>query len=75
MYHLIEFNTAFTADLEISPRQRLERVRVRKGTRAYVRLRPYVVETAGELDEVADLDFEDGSVTRQVPFERFHFVE
>ena len=43
MYHLIEFNTAFTADLEVSPKQRLERLRVRKGTRAYVCLRPYVV--------------------------------
>lgn len=75
MYHLIEFNTAFTADLEISPKQRLERLRVRKGTQAYVCLRPYVVETAGELDEVADLFFEDGTVTRQVPFERFRFVE
>ncbi len=75
MYHLIEFNTAFTADLEISPKQRLERLRVRRGTRAYVYLRPYVVETSGELDEVADLFFEDGTVTRKVPFERFRFVE
>jgi hypothetical protein len=75
MYHLIEFNTAFTADLEISPKRRLERLRVRKGTRAYVCLRPYVVETAGSLDEVADLFFEDGTVTRQVPFERFRFVD
>lgn len=75
MYLLIEFNTAFTADLEISPKQRLERLRVRKGTRAYVGLRPYVVETAGELDEVADLFFEDGTVTREIPFERFRFVE
>ncbi len=75
MYHLIEFNAAFTADLEISPKQRLERLRVRKGTRAYVSLRPYVVETPGELDEVADLFFEDGTVTRQVPFDRFRFVD
>jgi hypothetical protein len=75
MYHLIEFNTAFNADVEISPKQRLERLRVRKGTRAYVRLRPFVVETAGEFDEVADLFFEDGAVIRQVPYERFRFVE
>ena len=75
MYHLIEFNTSFTADLEISPKQRLERLRVRKGMRAHAYLRPYVVETAGEFDEVADLFFEDGTVTRQVPFEWFHFVE
>jgi hypothetical protein len=75
MYHLIEFNTAFTADLEVTPKQRLERLRILKGTRAYVKLRPYVVETAGQLDEVADLYFDDGTVTRQVPFERFRFVE
>jgi hypothetical protein len=75
MVHLIEFNTAFTADLEVSPKQRLERLRIRKGTRVYVCLRPYVVETAEQLDEVADLFFEDGTVTRQVPFERFRFVE
>jgi hypothetical protein len=74
-YHLIEFKSAFTADLEISPRHRLERLRIQKGMRAYVCLRPYVVETAGELDEVADLFFEDSTVTRQVPFERFRFVE
>jgi hypothetical protein len=33
------------------------------------------METAGGLVEVADLCFEDGTVTRQVPFERFRFVE
>jgi hypothetical protein len=48
---------------------------IQKGTRANVRLRPYVVEVAGKLFEVADLYFEDGSVTRQVLFGRFHFVE
>jgi hypothetical protein len=75
MYHYIEFNTAFTSDLEISPRQRLERLRVQKGTRAHVGLRPYVVETAGGPVEVADLYFEDGTVTRGVRFEKFRFVE
>jgi hypothetical protein len=75
MYHLIEFNTAFTADLEVSPKQRLERLRVRKGTRANVSLPPYVVETAGGPVEVADLYFEDGTVTRRVRFEHFRFVE
>ncbi len=75
MYRLIEFNTAFTADLEVSPKQRLERLRVRNGTRANVCLRPYVVETAGGPVEVADLYFEDGTVTGQVRFEQFRFVE
>jgi len=75
MYHLIQFKTSFTADLEFSPGRRQQRLRVRKGTRAHVSLRPYVVETAGEFDEVADLVFEDGTMTRQVPFERFRFVD
>jgi hypothetical protein len=75
MYHLIEFDADFMTDLEVSPKQRLERLCVQKGIRAHVCLRPYVVELAGKLLEVADLYFEDGSVTRQVPFGRFHFVE
>ncbi len=75
MYHLIEFTASFTADLEVSPRQRLERLGVGRGTQALVCLRPHVVETAGGLEEVADLFFEDGSVARQVPYERFRFVE
>lgn len=75
MYHTIEFNTDFTADLEVSPRQRLELLRVQKGTRATVALRPYVVETADGLVEVADLYFEDGTVTRQVPFAQFRILD
>jgi len=75
MRHLIEFCTAFTADLEISPKQRLERLCIQKGTGAYVGLRPYVVETAGGPVEVADLYFEDATVTRRVRFEQFLFVE
>jgi hypothetical protein len=75
MSHFIEFNAAFIADVEISPKHRMERVRIRKGNRAYVGLRPYVVESAGELFEVADLYFEDGTVTRRVPYARFHFVD
>jgi hypothetical protein len=75
MYHPIEFCTGFTADVEISPRQRLERVRVRKGLRVYAHLLPYVVETAQCPVEVADLCFEDGSVTRQIPYGNFRFLE
>jgi hypothetical protein len=75
MCHLIEFCSAFTTDLEVSPKQRLERLRIQKGTRAYVGLRPYVVETTGGPVEVADLYFEDGTVTRRVRFEQFRFVE
>jgi hypothetical protein len=75
MYHLVEFRGVFTTDLEVSPKQRLERLRVRKGMKAYASLRPYVAETAEGPIEVADLYFHDGTVARRVPFERFYFVE
>ncbi len=75
MYHTIEFGVEFTADLEISPRHRLERVLIQRGTRRQAQIKPYVVEgEAGPL-EVADLFFEDGTVTRIVPFACFSFVE
>ncbi len=74
MNHLIEFNSGFITDLEISPRQRLERLRVRKGMRACVGLRPHVLETLAGPVEVADLYFEDGTVARDVRFRQFHFV-
>jgi hypothetical protein len=75
MYHPIEFCTDFTLDLEVSPKHRLERVRIRKGTRVAAGVLPYVVETDQGPVEVADLCFEDGSVARRVPFEQFRFVE
>ncbi len=75
MYHLIEFSAAFTADLAVSPKQRLERVRIQKGMRAYAYPLPYVIETSQGPVEVADLCFDDGSVAREVRFERFRFVD
>jgi hypothetical protein len=75
MDHLIEFDVAFLADLEISPKHRLERLAVQKGMRARVGLRPYVVKSLFGPIEVADLYFADGGVTRQVRFAWFHFVE
>jgi hypothetical protein len=75
VYHLIEFTVDFTADLEISPKHRLERLRVMRGMKACVGLRPYVVETFRGPIEVADLYFADGTVTRQVRFEWFRFVD
>jgi hypothetical protein len=53
----------------------LERLRILRGIRAYAALQPRVVESAGGPVEVADLHFKDGTVTRGVPFEHFHFVE
>jgi hypothetical protein len=75
MYHTIEFVAEFTLDLEISPKHPLERVLVQKGTRLRAQLKPHVTETEAGPVEVADLFFEDGSVTRRVPFAWLSFVE
>ncbi len=75
MYHTIEVCHGFITDVEISPRHRLERLRLRKGTLVTVSLRPYVVEGDDGPVEVADLYFEDGSVARGVRFEQFRFAE
>ncbi len=75
MYHTLAFAVDFVADLEVSPKQPLERVRIRKGDRLPAQVRPYVVETAGGPVEVADLFFEDGTAARRVPFAYFAFVE
>ncbi len=75
MYHTIEFGVQFPCDLEIPQKQRLERMRIRRGTRLQARLKPYVVECEDGLVEVADLFFEDGTATRMVPFACFTFVD
>jgi hypothetical protein len=75
MYHTIESITEFTVDLEISPKHPLERLRICQGTYMKAQLRPHVVEKNGELEEVADLFLEDGTVIRAVPFALFRFVE
>jgi hypothetical protein len=75
MYHSIEFIGDFTVDLETTPKQPLERVLVRKGTRMQAQMKPYVVETVDGPVEVADLFFEDGTTTRMIRFECFSFVD
>lgn len=75
MYHTIEFAVEFEADIEISPRDRLERVLVRRGTRVAVQIKPYVVETADDLIEVADLFFADGTTARAISFAAFSFID
>lgn len=75
MYHTIEFADEFVADLEISRKQPLERVLIRKGTHVQVQVKPYVIETSEGLMEVADLFFEDGTATRAVPFALFSFID
>jgi hypothetical protein len=75
MWHLIEFSKAFAADVEISPRDRLERIKIRKGTQVRARLMPAVIETEHGPCEVADLFFEDGFITRGIPYDHFRFVD
>ncbi len=75
MYHTIQFNVAFLANLEVSPKQPLERVRIRMGDRLQAQIRPYVVDTGDGPREVADLYFEDGTTARKVPFAFFAFVD
>jgi hypothetical protein len=75
MYHTIQFGVEVVAGLEVSPRQPLARVRIGKGDRLKAQVRPHVVETSEGPVEVADLFFEDGTATRNVPFAYFAFVE
>ena len=75
VYHTIEFNTDWTVDLEISPRHRLEQLRLRKGARMLAQVRPYVIETPDGPTEVADLFFADGTTAREVPFDIFSFAD
>jgi hypothetical protein len=75
MYHSIEFTVEFSGDLEMSRKHRLERILLPSGTRVRAQIRPYVVETEDGPVEVADLFFEDGTVTRGVPFASFSLLE
>jgi hypothetical protein len=75
MYHTIEFGIEFMVDLEVSRNQPLERMLIRRGTRARAQLRPYVLEAADGPVEVADLFLEDGTSIRGVRFEWFSFAE
>jgi hypothetical protein len=75
MLHTIEFLTDLTVDLEVSPRKPLERLCIQHGTRRSASLKPYVIETPEGPTEVADLFFDDGTVTRKVRYECFVLVD
>jgi hypothetical protein len=75
MYHTIEFLVESLVDLEISPKRWLERVLIKQGSRRQAQIKPYVVETTDGPVEVADLYFDDGTVTRGVCFEFIRFVD
>lgn len=75
MYHTIEFTVEVLLDLEISQRDRLELVVMKKGIRRLARVRPYVLETGDGPVEMSDLFFPDGSYTYRVRCEYFSFVD
>jgi hypothetical protein len=75
MYHTIQFAAEFVALPEIPPQQCRQRALLRKGDRLKAQVRPYVVETRRGPAEVADLLFEDGSMTRGVPYRCLAFVD
>jgi len=75
MYHTIEFASEFVTNLEVCPNYRVEGLVIRKGELFRVRINPYVAESADGPVEVADLFFDDGTATFQVPFARFRFVD
>jgi len=75
MYHAIEFVVDFMVDLEISRKDRLEKMLIHKGTRLPAQIKPYVAETEHGPVEVADLFFEDGTTALTVPFAYFFFSQ
>ncbi len=75
MYHTIQFAAEFVALPEIPPPHRRQRALLRKGDLVKAQVRPYVMETRRGPAEVADLLFEDGSMTRRVPYRIFSFVD
>jgi hypothetical protein len=75
VYHTIQFSVDFLAEVEVSRKQPLERVRIRRGDRLQAQVRPHVLETDEGPVEAADLFFGDGTTARNVPFAFFAFVE
>lgn len=74
MFHTIQFNRGLVADLAVARNRRLDRLRVRRGTRLCAQVRSYVVERRSGPAEVADLFF-DGVALLRVPCESFSFVD
>ncbi|MFM7148775.1 MAG: hypothetical protein ACKO23_02935 [Gemmataceae bacterium] len=74
-YHIIEFSRDLKIELERGPGRYLESVLLRKGTRRRALVRPQVIDIDGHLWEVADLFFDNGTITRTIPFAAICFVE
>jgi hypothetical protein len=74
-YHVIEFVTAWVAELERGAGRPLEQVLVSRGTRRCARIRPFILEVELWPVEAADLYFDDGTIARCVPYAAFAFAE
>ncbi|HLW64664.1 MAG TPA: hypothetical protein VKS79_05040 [Gemmataceae bacterium] len=75
MFHIIEFTEELLVDLETSPKEWLEQMRIHRGTQLQAQLKPYVVQTRSGPVEVADLFFVNGTTARRIPFGWFSFVD
>jgi len=75
MYHTLEMLVDYAAELELSPQSPCERVLIQQGSRFKARTTAHVVEGDDCPIEVADLYFEDGAVTRNIPYAYLKFVE
>jgi hypothetical protein len=74
-FHNIEFQVNLVVDVECPRQQRLTTTLIRKMDRVRAETKPYVIEGEAGPVEVADLVFEDGTVTRRIRFAWFRFVE
>ena len=75
MYHTIEFTKELVVLLASLKRQSLGPLPIARGTRRQAQVKPHVTETEDGFVEMADLLFEDGTATRDIPCACFAFVE
>lgn len=75
MYHTVEIAIDLQVALARPSGELLERVCLPAGTRLEAEVRPYVVETARQPVEVADLLLADGRTVLGVPFACFSFID
>jgi hypothetical protein len=76
LYHTIEFTKELVIVLLASLRwEALGPMPIPRGTRRQAQVKPHVAETEDGFVEMADLLFEDGTATRDIPFACFSFVE
>lgn len=75
MVHAIEFRWVILAQVHRPDYSDQQQVVIKKGTRLYAHIKPYVVESPDGPVEVADLYLDDDSVARAVRFAAFQFLD